>query len=161
MSVAVAVLMAASCGNSTQKQAEQAAPAAEVAPSVAVAQVFAQDVVQDATYTSTVQAYVKNNIVPQTAGRIVKINVEVGDRVKKGQVLAEIDKPFSRPLRVLDLCAAPGGKTTDLAASLREACADAGVDCLGYLPVMESCKLPSRHSAISLANRRAFNMELR
>ena len=92
MSVAMAVLMAASCGNSTQKQAEQAAPAAEVAPSVAVAQVFAQDVAQDATYTSTVQAYVKNNIVPQTAGRIVKINVEVGDRVKKGQVLAEIDK---------------------------------------------------------------------
>ena len=28
-------------------------------------------------------------------------------------------------LRVLDLCAAPGGKTTDMAASLREACGDA------------------------------------
>ena len=92
MSAAVVAIMAAGCGNSTQKQAEQAVQTVQEHPSVAVAQVFAQDVIQDATYTSTVQAYVKNNIVPQTAGRIVKINVEIGDRVKKGQVLAEIDK---------------------------------------------------------------------
>ena len=51
-----------------------------------------REVPQTATYTSTVQPYVKNNIAPQMAGRITKINAEIGDFVKKGQVLAEIDK---------------------------------------------------------------------
>ena len=40
------------------------------------------------------------------------------------QCLDNINLPQGRSLRVLDLCAAPGGKTTDLAASLREKCGD-------------------------------------
>jgi RND family efflux transporter MFP subunit len=95
MSIAAAVLMAAGCGSNAGKQAEQTETAvAEVQelPTVSVEKVSIQKVPQEATYTSTVQAYAKNNIVPQTAGRITKINVEIGDKVRKGQVLAEIDK---------------------------------------------------------------------
>ena len=90
---AVAVIMAVSCGNTASKNAQQAANAmADEAPTVAVEQVSVREVPQLATYTSTVQAYVKNNIAPQMSGRITKINVEIGDNVTKGQVLAEMDK---------------------------------------------------------------------
>ena len=91
MFVAAAVIMTAGCGNTSTKKAEAVeVPVAD--PTVSVAQVFVREVPQEAVYTSTVQAYVKNNIAPQTAGRITKINVEIGDFVKEGQVLAEIDK---------------------------------------------------------------------
>ena len=42
-------------------------------------------------------------------------------------------------------------------AHLREACSDTGLDCLGYLPIMEGIKLSSKHNAISLANRRIID----
>ncbi len=91
MLVASAVIMAAGCGNNDGKSAESAA-VEEVAPSVSVAQVFAREVPQEATYTTTIQAYVKNNIAPQTVGRISRILVDVGDFVEKGQVVAEMDQ---------------------------------------------------------------------
>jgi len=89
MFLAGALVMAASCGNSGNKTAQVAV--VDDTPTVSVVQVGVQEVPQDVTYTSTVQAFVKNNIVPQGGNRIKKINVEIGDFVKKGQVLAEMD----------------------------------------------------------------------
>lgn len=92
MFIAGAVMMTAGCGSTGSKAQQEETVAVDMNPTVSVQQVSARQVPQTATYTSTVQAYVKNNIAPQMAGRITKINVEIGDFVKEGEILAEIDK---------------------------------------------------------------------
>ena len=89
--IAAALLSVAACGNSGEKKSA-AADAQEQTPRVQVAKSVIKNVDQTEVYTSTVQAFVKNNIAPQSGGRISKIYVEVGDFVKKGQVVAEMDK---------------------------------------------------------------------
>ena len=78
------------CGNSSSQTS--ATPAAETVTNVQVQQTSFREVPVESTYASTVQAYAVNNIMPQSGGRIRKINVEVGDYVQKGQVLAEMDR---------------------------------------------------------------------
>ena len=90
MSVVAAVVMAAGCSNLKNKAADK--PVEDTVPTVSVTQVSVREVPQEETYTTTIQAYVKNNIAPQTAGRISRILVDVGDFVKKGQVVAEMDQ---------------------------------------------------------------------
>ncbi|HOW85799.1 MAG TPA: efflux RND transporter periplasmic adaptor subunit [Candidatus Aminicenantes bacterium] len=43
------------------------------------------------TYTGTLEALNKINITPETGGKIARICVEAGDRVAKGQLLAELE----------------------------------------------------------------------
>ena len=91
LGLALCALVCAACG---QQNNEQPAPLAmeAVTPVVSVTPAVRQMVPQDAVYSSTVQANVVNNIAPQSAGRIQKLNVEVGDFVSAGQILAEMDR---------------------------------------------------------------------
>ena len=94
----LAILGAVSCGSRSGSQQPAdgpgfpGGPAANVTPSVEVVTASKRDVTEESTYSSTVEAYATNNIMPQTGARIRKINVEVGDYVVKGQVLAEMDR---------------------------------------------------------------------
>ncbi len=85
--------MAAGCGSqNNQAPATQQAPQEPQVALVSVVAAARENVPQTSLYSSTVQAKVVNNIAPQGTGRIQKLNVEVGDFVAKGQVLAEMDK---------------------------------------------------------------------
>ncbi|MBR5905244.1 MAG: efflux RND transporter periplasmic adaptor subunit [Bacteroidales bacterium] len=89
--LAAAVLLAG-CGQQNSGNGTQSAPQQETKPLVSVITATKEHVPQTALYSSTVQANVVNNIAPQSGGRIQKLNVEVGDFVSKGQVLAEMDR---------------------------------------------------------------------
>lgn len=58
---------------------------------VKIEQVTAREVPQLEEYSTTVEAEVKNNIIPSSPLRIDRILVEVGDNVRKGQKLVELD----------------------------------------------------------------------
>lgn len=83
------VLLMAACGSKTNENTATAKP--QSAPVVSVITAQAEDVDLTNTFTSNIEPFATNNIVSQTSGRIVSINAEVGDRVKKGQLLAKMD----------------------------------------------------------------------
>lgn len=89
MGVAFAAMLCG-CGQSTDKKGAEVMEV-EQAPVVRVAATVRENVPQDASYSASVQAFAVNNIAPQSGNRIQKINVEVGDFVSAGQVLAEMD----------------------------------------------------------------------
>lgn len=80
--------MMMSCGQQNQNTQQMV----EENPKVTVTTVNAEYVSQLSVYPTTVEADVVNNIAPQSAARISKINVEIGDKVTAGQTLAIMDK---------------------------------------------------------------------
>lgn len=87
--VALMMLAAFSACSSTDKDAQKAQT--DERPEVKIADVELQMVPQTETYTATIESDVKNNIAPNTPYRIEKIYVEVGDQVRKGQMLVQLD----------------------------------------------------------------------
>ena len=73
------------------KEQQATTQAGDEAVKVEVAKSDFRPVEQVNTFTGTVEADVTNNIAPQSAMRIKKVYVEVGDHVKADQKLADMD----------------------------------------------------------------------
>ena len=86
MSLAASVVMF-SCTSEKKQEVK-----VDEKPLVRLETVKTQEVEQRQEFTATVEANVVNNIVPSMSLRINDILVEVGDHVRKGQVLAQMDK---------------------------------------------------------------------
>lgn len=89
----LAVALMSSCGSSESTETADNTTAAQQTekPKVKIATVSTEEVMQSEEYSTTVEAEVKNNIIPNSPLRIEKILVEIGDRVRKGQTLVHLD----------------------------------------------------------------------
>lgn len=99
-SFALAALVLASCGGEQKTEAEGTTAQAEVKPEVKIEKVSMHSVPQTETYTATVESDVKNNIAPNTPYRIERVLVDVGDPVRKGQVVVTLDASNLRQLKL-------------------------------------------------------------
>lgn len=87
----IAAILVSSCSGGKDNAAATAETTAEK-PEVKVALVKERPVDQIEEFTATVEPEYKNSIAPSSPMRIRRILVEVGDNVKKGQTLVEMDK---------------------------------------------------------------------
>ena len=84
-----AALFIVSC-QPTDSQDEAALESFGAAP-VRVYKINRQRISENLFYTGLIEAWTERNISPDVAGKIAAIHVEEGDRVQKGQLLAELD----------------------------------------------------------------------
>lgn len=89
--------MPACSGNKENKEQQQEA---EEKPKVKVASSAEREVEQIEEYTATVESDVKNNISSNSALRIKKILVDVGDVVRRGQLLVQMDESSLQQLKL-------------------------------------------------------------
>lgn len=83
------VMLLASCNS---KKAQSESTTEDTKQLVKVASVKVEPVDQLQVYAATIEGDVKNNIAPAAPSRIDEIFVEVGDNVRKGQKLVQMDE---------------------------------------------------------------------
>lgn len=97
LSAAAAILVTA-CGKKEGKKAEQTATDETPLVEVDMARITAVEQIHE--YTANVEAYKSNNIAPAASNRIKTITVDVGDHVRRGQVLVTMDNSEASRLKV-------------------------------------------------------------
>jgi RND family efflux transporter MFP subunit len=88
--IAAGAFVASSC--SRESAHAQNAPAPETT-AVAVAKAAAENLTHDLVLTAEFRPYQEVDVMAKVAGYIKEINVDVGDRVKEGQLLATLEIP--------------------------------------------------------------------
>lgn len=128
--ISIALLLTA-CGNDDKEK--QPVAVADELPQVEISTVAVEDVQQIKEYTANVEAENINNISPSSPNRIKSIAVEVGDNVRRGQTLVEMDganttqakinleqieREYNRAVQLLDIGAGTQQSVDQLKAQL-------------------------------------------
>ena len=88
-----AFMLALLCSCSRNQSVEAVANKASDAPTVAVATASVEDLSRDLVLTAEFKPFQEIDVMAKVAGYVKKINVDVGDRVKEGQILAVLEIP--------------------------------------------------------------------
>jgi RND family efflux transporter MFP subunit len=87
----IPVVFVTGCGSQDKVSAKQNSSAQ--APSVAVAEASVQDLSHTLVLTAEFRPYQEVELMAKVAGYVKQISVDIGDRVKEGQVLATLEIP--------------------------------------------------------------------
>ena len=87
----VATVAMVSCGSNKEAAQQTEQEVAVVLPKIEVQQASLREVSQEMLYTGTVEAQVVNKIAPQQPLRIKEIRFDIGDHVRKGDLLVRLD----------------------------------------------------------------------
>jgi len=89
--VIVCAMLLSACGQSAQDDANEENEAETVAIPVEVGAPVRGDIVAVYSGTAPIEAFAEADVIAKVAGEVREINVEEGDDVKQGQVLARLD----------------------------------------------------------------------